>query len=130
MNCLFCKIVNGEIKSTTLYEDDFVKVIMDINPECDGHTLIIPKNHYNDFTEIPKELWEHIYKVAKKIGNELSNKLQTKGYRFVINYGDYQEIKHFHLHILPNPNKKATLKIEEAYSLLTTKKTSNSEVVR
>ena len=52
MNCVFCKIVNGEIPSYTLYEDDKIKVFLDINPRSNGHTLIVPKEHFVDLDDI------------------------------------------------------------------------------
>ena len=52
MNCIFCKIISGDIPSYTIYEDDIVKCFLDINPESPGHSLIIPKTHYQDITDI------------------------------------------------------------------------------
>ena len=52
MNCLFCKIINNEISSYTLYEDDLIRIIMDAFPNSPGHTLIIPKKHYTDLSDI------------------------------------------------------------------------------
>ena len=54
-NCIFCKILNGEIPSKRLYEDDKVIVIMDVNPKVDGHSLVIPKDHVSDFKEASNE---------------------------------------------------------------------------
>ena len=65
MNCLFCKIVNNEISSYTLYEDDLIKIIMDAFPNSPGHTLIIPKKHYTDLSDIDEEVLNHIMKKAK-----------------------------------------------------------------
>ena len=52
MDCLFCKIIEGSIPSRTLYEDDIVKVIMDVNPNANGHVLVLPKKHITDFEEL------------------------------------------------------------------------------
>ena len=57
-NCIFCKIIKGEIPSKKLYEDDKVVIIMDINPVVDGHVLVIPKEHIVDYTEMPDDLKE------------------------------------------------------------------------
>ena len=59
-NCLFCKIVNNEISSYTIYEDDIVKAFLDINPTSVGHTLIVPKSHYLDLDDIPLEVLNRI----------------------------------------------------------------------
>lgn len=122
MNCLFCKIAEKEINSYELYEDDFILAFMDINPMCEGHTLIIPKNHYEDYTSVPSDVMAHILKKAEFLGNALTKKLKSKGYRLIINYGDEQEIKHFHLHILPNLKNKNVPNPEETFKKLTNKK--------
>lgn len=122
MNCLFCKIAEKEINSYELYEDDFILAFMDINPMCEGHTLIIPKNHYEDYTSVPSDVMAHILKKVEFLGNALTKKLKSKGYRLIINYGDEQEIKHFHLHILPNLKNKNVPNPEETFKKLTNKK--------
>lgn len=101
-DCIFCKIIKGEIPSKKIYEDDVVSVIMDINPKVDGHVLVIPKTHVTDYTELSDELLKHIYKVAKELTPTLMDKLNATALTFVVNYGDSQEVKHFHLHLLPN----------------------------
>ena len=122
MDCLFCNIAKKEINSMELYEDDFILAFMDINPQCEGHTLIIPKEHYDDYTCIPNELMTHILKKAEMLGDALTKKLQSKGYRMIINYGNEQEIKHFHLHILPNLKKTKNLDVTKTFEKLTQKK--------
>ena len=102
MDCIFCKIANGEIPSKKLYEDDLVMVIMDVNPIVDGHSLIIPKNHYTDYMELDDEITNHIFNVAKNMGNKLISKLNVKSVTLLINYGDDQKVKHYHLHLLPD----------------------------
>ena len=69
MDCIFCKIIDNEIPSYTLYEDDIVKVFLDINPNHPGHTLIIPKKHYDTFMDLPNELVTHINDISKKSRN-------------------------------------------------------------
>lgn len=101
MNCIFCKIVNGDIPSMKVYEDDKVLAYLDINPDSDGHTLIIPKNHYTDINDIPSDLLTHIYSIAKEIMKELEIKLGCTGFSLLQNNGSAQEVKHYHLHIKP-----------------------------
>ncbi len=122
MNCLFCKIINNEVKSLKLYEDDFVIVILDAYPNNDGHTLIIPKKHYNDFTELDNEIVNHIMKISNDISKILMKKLDKKSLTTLFNYGESQAIKHFHLHLIPDFHKsKPKYTPEEVYNILTTK---------
>ena len=71
MECIFCKIIKGEIPSYTIYEDDVVKVFLDVNPDNNGHTLIVPKKHYLDLYDIPLDVLSHINKVSKEIAKLL-----------------------------------------------------------
>ncbi len=116
MNCIFCKIVAGEIPSYTLYEDEVVKVFLDTNPDVDGHTLIIPKKHYQDLFDIDDDTLMHIMKVAKKIDKLLKDKLNTDGLTLVQNNGLKQEVKHFHLHLKPQyKEEKPVAQVEDIY---------------
>ena len=118
-NCIFCKIAKGEIPSNKLYEDDKVIVILDLNPVVDGHALVIPKKHVDDFTKMDDELLLHINKVAKEIGTKLVSVLETHALQLVVNYLDAQEIKHYHLHIIPNNRiAKATRSSKETYEMI------------
>lgn len=117
--CIFCKIIKGEIPSKKIYEDDKVLAFMDINPVVDGHVLIIPKEHYEDFTVLSEEIVSHIYKIANKLTNEIMDKLDSKGLTLTVNYKDAQEVKHFHLHLLPDYHiKKKESTIDEIYEIL------------
>lgn len=118
MDCIFCKIIKGEIPSEIVYQDDLVVAFMDINPLCDGHILIIPKKHYEDIYEVDDETLSHMFNIAKKINKKVMEKLNEPGSTFSINYGDKQEVKHLHLHILPNFKKKPSMTHEEVYKLL------------
>lgn len=106
MNCIFCKIINNEIPSMKIYEDDVVLAFLDVNPDSDGHTLIIPKKHYKDITDIPDAVLLHIYKTAKKVMKLLEEKLNCDGFSLLQNNGDAQEVKHYHLHVKPYYNDK------------------------
>lgn len=121
MECIFCKIIQGEIPSKVLYEDELVKVIMDVNPTVDGHALIIPKKHYTDYVELEPNIITHIWEVAQKIGPNIMEKVQASSLTLLVNYGDDQQVKHFHMHLLPNfgtMESKATKTSEETYSIL------------
>lgn len=101
-NCLFCKIVKGDIPSTKVYEDELVLAFRDIAPQAPTHILVIPKQHIGSVAEITAEnsavvahIFETIAKVAAAEGLE-------KGYRVVSNCGEHgcQSVKHLHFHIL------------------------------
>lgn len=118
MDCLFCKIIKGEIKSKKLYEDDKVMVILDAYPNCDGHTLIIPKEHYEDFTKVPDDLLLHINSVSKNITKLIQEKMNPKSFTYIVNYLEGQAIKHYHYHILPNYHIKPVKTTKEIYNIL------------
>ena len=103
MDCLFCKIINKEIPSYKIYEDEIAYAFMDINPDSNGHTLIIPKKHFS---------------IAKKIKKELEEKLNIDGLTFIQNNGDVQDVKHFHLHLKPFYNQSNLKSVEEVYKIL------------
>lgn len=100
-DCIFCKIIDGDIPSMKVYEDDICLAYLDINPDSDGHTLIIPKKHYKDIDDIEDDVLLHIYKTSRKIMKLLKDKLKCDGFSLLQNNGDVQEVKHYHLHIKP-----------------------------
>ena len=114
-DCVFCKIVKGELPSYKLYEDDIVLVFLSIDPISNGHTLIIPKKHYIDYTDIDLETLNHINTIGKKMYNLLNEKLNFNGLKIVQNNGSFQDVKHYHMHLIPNYNNKEILSLEELY---------------
>lgn len=102
-NCIFCKIIAGEIPSATIYEDEDFKVILDISPAAKGHALILPKQHYANLYELPDELCGKVMKLAKKLATHMTNKLNCDGFNLVQNNGEVagQTVFHFHLHLIP-----------------------------
>ena len=111
MDCLFCKMVQGEIKTNKIYEDNNVLAFLDINPDSDGHTLIIPKKHFQDLDDIDEETILCIFRTAKKLKLELEEKLGCEGMSLLQNNGYVQEIKHFHLHLKPYYKGKKSIEI-------------------
>jgi len=102
-DCIFCKILKGEIPSNQVYEDDQVLAFRDINPAAPTHVLVIPKEHIasvNDVTEKHEQLMGHILAVVKPIADQEG--ISESGYRLIINHGPdgHQEVDHLHLHIL------------------------------
>ena len=120
MDCIFCKIINGEIPCKKIYEDDKVIAFMDIDPTVDGHTLVVPKKHYTDYTELDDEIILHMNKVKKELTNYLMEKLNVNAMTFTMNYGDSQVVKHVHLHLLPNflVKTKPERTIDEVYEII------------
>ena len=84
-DCIFCKIASGEIPSTTLYEDDDFRVILDLGPASKGHALIIPKEHYRNLYDIDDELAAKAIILAKKMVNKMKDVLGCDGYNIVQN---------------------------------------------
>lgn len=118
-DCLFCKIANKEIEAKILYEDEDLMVILDAYPDTDGHTLVIPKKHYEDIYSIDPEVFLKIFTTGKEKAQTLMNKLNKNSLTFLINYGDAQAIKHFHLHLLPDfMHKEHKYSKEEIYDKL------------
>ena len=101
MDCLFCKIINNEIPSEIIYEDDIVKVFLDINPNTNGDSLVVPKKHFKDFREVDDETLIHINEVIKKLYPIYQEKLHCEGLTLCHNTDYGQEIKHFHIHFIP-----------------------------
>ena len=119
MECVFCKIISEEIPSYTIYEDDKVKAFLDISPDVNGHTLIIPKKHYKDISDIDDTTLMHIMDVAKYLRSLLETKLNIDGLTLVENNGDIQEVKHFHLHLKPYyKEEQVLLDVEDIYQKL------------
>lgn len=102
-DCIFCKIIKGEIPSDKVYEDDMVISFKDISPCAPAHVLIVPKKHINNLNEITEEdsnIVAHIYIVAKEIAKKLG--IDKTGYRVVTNCGEDggQTVQHIHFHLL------------------------------
>lgn len=112
---IFCKIINGDIPSKRLYEDEKVIVIMDVNPSSNGHSLVIPKCHYNDLFDIEDEVLNHIMKVARDMALKLKDKLGCEGVTLMQNNGLGQDVKHFHLHLIPKYNNSKKMDIDEVF---------------
>lgn len=103
MDCIFCKIIGGEIESSILYQDDRVIAIRDINPKAPVHLLVVSKDHFESLahlTDDEETLLGHIISVANRLARE--NGLHEKGYRLVFNCGPEggQVVPHLHLHLL------------------------------
>ena len=101
-DCIFCKIIKGELPSKTIYEDDQIIIIMNINPSTDGHLLVIPKKHVINLLDTSNETITHALNIIReKIYPLLKQKLHCEGLTLAQNNDEGQEIKHFHIHLIP-----------------------------
>jgi histidine triad (HIT) family protein len=99
--CLFCKIIEGTIPATKVYEDDYVLAFTDINAQMPVHTLIVPKVHYAHIGDnIPDDTMGYLFNTVKKIAR-LQN-IDKEGYRVIVNTGNnaQQSVHHIHVHVL------------------------------
>lgn len=127
-DCIFCKIVNNEIPTNTIYEDDLVKVFLDVNPATNGHMLIIPKKHYENILDVDQEIYNYSIKLIKeKLYSLVKEKLNCCGVTISQNNEYGQEVKHLHIHLIPRYendlneykyNSDILIPIEEVYSKL------------
>lgn len=131
-DCIFCKIIKGEIPSYKIYEDEDTLAFLDINPATRGHCLVIPKKHADNLGEADESTVAKAYITAKKVGDLLMEKLKPDGMNVLQNNGAAagQVIKHLHVHLVPRyiddgikmplPMKKASDEIlKELYALIT-----------
>ncbi len=102
-NCIFCKIIAGEIPSATVYEDEDFKAILDVNPAAKGHVIILPKKHAANIFELPKEDAEKVFPVAAKIATALMKTYNCDGINILQNNGEAagQTVFHLHVHVIP-----------------------------
>ena len=102
-NCIFCKISNGEIPSSTIYEDEDFRVILDLGPAAKGHALILPKEHFKDVCELDAAIAAKVLPLGAKIGAAMMKGLGCAGFNLVQNNGTAagQTVFHFHMHVIP-----------------------------
>ena len=100
---VFCKIVDGEIPCYKVYEDADVLAFLDISQVTRGHTLVIPKKHYDNFLAVPQETMHKVMDIAQRIGQVAIKFLNAKGVNILTNCYEAagQTVKHFHVHVIP-----------------------------
>jgi len=103
MNCIFCKIIAGEIPCFKLHEDDDTLAFMDINPASEGHALVIPKAHAADVHAVSQEAIAATVVTAQKVAGAIEKTLHPEGINLVQCNGPAaaQSVMHFHMHVLP-----------------------------
>ena len=102
--CVFCKIISGEYNSSKVYEDDKVLAILDLSQATYGHTLVMPKEHYENIFDLEEETAKHLFNVVTKIAKHYGNIIPNiKGINLLNNNGTKagQTVMHYHIHIIP-----------------------------
>lgn len=101
--CIFCKIITNQIPSHKVYEDDYVLAFLDIKPNHPGHTLVIPKEHFENIYSVPAEIFARMTVVAQKIAVALKQSLECDGVNLAMNNEKDagQVIFHTHIHVIP-----------------------------
>lgn len=127
-DCIFCKIIKGDIPASKIYEDEKIFVFLDVNPSTNGHMLVIPKEHYQDLFSLDEEIIVHSVKVIKeKLYPLMKDRLHCDGLTISQNNGFGQEVKHYHIHLVPRYKKDQStitynqdllLPIDQVYSIL------------
>lgn len=102
-NCIFCKIISGQIPSATLYEDDLFRVILDVSPATKGHALVLPKRHLQDLFQLDGEESKQALSVISKVADAIKKTLSCDGINILQNNGAAagQSVFHLHFHIIP-----------------------------
>lgn len=101
--CVFCKIVDGDIPSYKVYEDEQVLAFLDISQVTKGHTLVVPKKHYESIFDLDADLAAHLFRVATTLSQNIAKSLHISNMNILNNSGKEagQEVAHFHLHLVP-----------------------------
>lgn len=104
--CVFCNIIEGNIPSSKIYEDDDVLAILDISQATKGHTLVMPKKHYENILQIPEDDYIKVMSKVKKIAQVILKAFDAKGLNILNNCNEVsgQTVMHFHVHIIPRYN--------------------------
>ena len=102
-DCIFCQIIRRQVPSSRVYEDDQVVAFLSNHPVNEGHTLVVPKNHYENIYEISEEEGAYLFKVTKRVAHAVRDAVSAKGVRIVQNNGwaAGQVIFHMHMHVIP-----------------------------
>ena len=106
MDCIFCKIINGDAPSGKIYEDEYTFVLLDIMNDVDGHTIVIPKKHVNNILDCDIETLNYLMKTVKLISNHYVDNCGFQGVNLLNANGAaaQQSVAHFHMHIIPRKN--------------------------
>jgi histidine triad (HIT) family protein len=114
MKCIFCEIISGKSPAEIIYENRNVLSFLDINPMNFGHTLVIPKQHFADFSKVPKEILHDLISAVQDVSSAIKKGLQADAYNLVVNNGEAagQSVFHFHFHIIPRFHSDIKMKFD------------------
>ena len=120
--CIFCDIIDGNIPSKKVYEDDKFLAILDISQTTMGHTLVMPKKHYENMLEMPENEYGELMMLVHRLANKIVDNLSASGVNILINTNASagQTVMHTHVHIIPRYDENDTIKIsftENKYDL-------------
>ncbi|XQY92673.1 HIT family protein [Metabacillus sp. HB246100] len=106
-DCIFCKIVNGDIPAAKVFENEHVVAFLDISQVTKGHTLVIPKVHMENIYELTPEIASKLFEVVPKISTAIKNQFNPIGLNLLNNNGEHagQSVFHYHIHIVPRYGK-------------------------
>lgn len=112
--CIFCEIINGNISSSKVYEDDDVLAILDLSQTTKGHTLVMPKKHYQNILEIPQDELANLIIKVQEIAKKVTTNLGAKGFNILVNTNEVagQSVMHLHVHIIPRYDENDTIEIK------------------
>lgn len=105
MNCLFCGIVNGEVSSAVVFQDDISIAFLDHRPLFPGHCLLIPKDHFETLSDLPKDLVGPFFQNVQLLARAVESALQAEGSFVAMNNRVSQSVPHLHVHIVPRKRK-------------------------
>lgn len=113
-DCIFCKIVRGDIPCHKVYEDDDVLAFLDISQTTKGHTLVISKEHFRNLLYVPKDILSKVMGAAQKIAQAQVASLGAKGVNIINNTNEVagQTVMHFHVHVIPRYSNEDALRLE------------------
>jgi len=113
-NCIFCKIIKGEIPCYKVYEDADVLAFLDISQATKGHTLVVPKEHFDNILYCPKDILGKVMAAAQKIAQAEVSTLGAEGVNILINTNEVagQTVMHFHVHVIPRYSNEDRIRLE------------------
>ena len=112
--CVFCEIINGNIPTNKVYEDEHTLAFLDLSQTTYGHTLVVPKKHVENFWDADQDTIHHVMHTVKVVSGLLKEKLQCEGMNILTNVNPVagQTVMHFHVHLIPRYGKDDTIRIK------------------
>jgi histidine triad (HIT) family protein len=130
--CKFCKIARKELPASSIYEDERTLAFLDTRPMSEGHTLVIPKKHYETIFDVPDEELGYLFKIVKKVASAVKKGVNAEGITIGQHNGRAagQAVFHLHVHVIPRYEGQRLLRREEALTLLEADREELDKVAR